>query len=215
MVTSTTLPAIEDCIELYLATEAAFGDDPFSVADLTGTDIDLSDSDLEELLTLLVAYGLVDRIDDRYRLRCVPNESISRWRERSAERAEALYRLIRDRRRTDRNTTNESDVELLERDGKSFVSVFVFERDDVESVATAAANALARNDSVTGIVLRSSGQRADHVQQLADRLCTTDVVERTRLESSFEKGFSDVVGDSKDALEFRLFLWTTDSASTA
>ncbi|MFC4542975.1 hypothetical protein ACFO5R_13690 [Halosolutus amylolyticus] len=209
MATLGTLPAIDDCIEAYLTAHAAFGSDPFSAADV-GDHVDgdePSASEIEYRLTLLVAYGLLDRIDDdRYRIRCAPDESIAQWRERSAERAQTLHRLVTEPAADGRTAADDVDVELVTRDDAPFASVFVFEHDDAESVATTAASALARDESVAGIVLRASGARADHAQQIADQLCTPDIADRTPLERPFEKGLSDVVGESKDDLEFRLFL---------
>jgi len=210
MATLGSLPAIDDCIETYLAAYASFGDNPFSAVNLADhVDDEPSASDVEYRLTLLVAYGLIDRIDDeRYRIRCFPDESPTRWREHIAERAETFHRLVTDQATERQPGTDGSNVELLRRDEENFVSVFVFDHDDVESVATTAATALTRDDSVAGIVLRASGVHADHVQRIADHLCTPDITDRTILERSFEKGFSDVVGTSKDDLEFRLFLQT-------
>ncbi|WP_265108728.1 hypothetical protein [Halosolutus halophilus] len=211
MATLGTLPAIDDCIEAYLTAHASFGSDPFSAADVADqVDGDESSaSDVEYRLTLLVAYGLVDRIDDdRYRIRCSPDESITQWRERTAERAETLHRLVTDPTADRRTASDDANVELLRQDGDPFASVFVFEHDDAESVARTAATALTRDESAAGVVLRASGARANHVQRIADQLCTSDIADRTDLERPLEKGLSDVVGESKDALEFRLFLRT-------
>ncbi|TYL36913.1 hypothetical protein CV102_19320 [Natronococcus pandeyae] len=211
MTTLESLPAIESCLETYRVAYASFDERPFSTAELADHEDgpESSASDLEYRLTLLVAYGLVDRIDDdRYRVRCSPDESPARWRERAAERAETLHRLITASTATQRPATAEPDPGRLKRDDDTFASVFVGGHDDVDSVATAAATALDGGDALAGIVLRTSGARADRAQRIADHLCAPEITDRTDLDSSFEKGFSDVVGDSKDELEFRLFLRT-------
>ncbi|WP_323173531.1 hypothetical protein [Natrialba sp. PRR66] len=209
MATLGSLPAIDRCIETYLAAHAAFDDSPFSALEHADHEdgLESSESDIEHRLTLLVAYGLVEQIDDdRYRIRCAPDESTTRWQERAAERAETLHRLITDPTANRRTPTDELDTELLTQDDDTFVSVFVFDHDDVDSVAATAATALHRGDALSGVVLRTSGVRSGHVQRIADQLCAPDITDRTDLESTFKKGFSDVVGESKDELEFRLFL---------
>ncbi|WP_222914507.1 hypothetical protein [Natrinema sp. SYSU A 869] len=215
MTTRTSLPAIDDCLEAYLAAHADFGAEPFSSADLADRvdGFDPSEPTGAHRLDLLIAYGLVDRIgDDRYRIRCRPDESVARWQERSVERAATVRRLVADR--TAGHETPSNDPEPLSHDGDSFASVFVSEQDDVETVATTAAAALARDASLSGIVLRGAGSRADHLQQITDELCNSDVVEHTDLEQSFEKVVSDVVGESKDTLEFRSFLRITQTAES-
>ncbi len=214
MTTGTSLPTIDDCLEAYLTAYAAFGEDPFSSSDLADRvdEIDMSEPDGAHRLELLVAYGLVDRIgDDRYRIRCRPDESAAQWQERAAERAATVRRLVAGRM-ADRGTPAD-DSDLLSHDGEPFASVFVSEGDDVETVATMAATALARDDSLAGIVLRGAGSRADHLQRIGDELCDSAVVERTDLERSFEKEGTDLVGESKDALEFRSFLRLSRAAA--
>lgn len=209
MATLGSLPAIDDCIEVYLTAHAAFGDEPFSTTDLTAhvDEHDFPEHDRERLLTLLVAYGLLEQFDgEQYRIRCLPDERVARWRDRSLERAETLHRLVAESTPR-RGGALETATELVRRDGDVFASVFVFDHDDLESVTATALPALSRDD-VTGIVLRTPGDAAGHVQQLADRLCSPEITDRTDLERPLEKGASDVVGDSKDHLEFRLFLRT-------
>lgn len=204
-----SLPAFEDCLEAYLTAYAAFGDEPFSASKLAEQEADVGSSNrtVEHRLSLLVAYGLLDRLqDDQYRLRCTPDESVTRWQERALERVETVHRHVTDAMAKRRGSTDELDVEMLKRTGDAFASVFVFEREDLESVASTAARAFSRQDAIAGIVLRTHGEDAAHAQRLADQLCAPDVTDRTDLERPLEKDGSDVVGESKDALEFRLFL---------
>lgn len=213
MATLDSLPAIDDCLETYLTAHAAFGDGSFSAGALEDHDgtVESTTPDLERRLALLVAYGLLEQLDaDRYRVRCSPEDRPEQWRERATERAEMLHRLVSDLAADRRDSTESDDanVELLEWNGESFASVFVSESDDAESVATRAATVLARTESA-GIVLRTSGARAGRAQQIADQLCSDAIVDDTSLDRPFEKEGSDVVGDSKDDLDFRAFLRST------
>ncbi|MFC4246862.1 hypothetical protein ACFOZ7_07595 [Natribaculum luteum] len=210
MATSSSLPAIDRCIDLYLTAYGRFGDDPFSsasIADYWTSSSESSDANLEQLLSLLVAYGLVERTDDdQYRVRCSPDDDVSRWNERAKLRAETLRRAVT-AARDDGRAATESEAEPLEYDGASFASVFVTEGDDVDAVATTVANVFDSSERVAGVVLRSSGDAAGHVQQLADSLC--DRADPPGRSGSLEKESSDLVGEHKDDLEFRLFLRTT------
>lgn len=208
MVTDS-LPAMDDCLETYLTAYAAFGERPFSAAELVerGLDVDSPNSDVDRRLNLLVAYGLLDQFDDeRYRLRCSPDEGVTRWQERALERVDMVHRLVTDAMAKRQEPSDDLRAELIRWDGDAFASVFVSERDDLESVATTATTAFSCGESVAGIVLRTAGEAAGHAQQLADQLGAPDVPDRTDLEQPLEKEGSDVVGDSRDALEFRLFL---------
>lgn len=210
MATLDSLPAIDDCLETYLTAHAAFGDESFSAGALEDRDgtVEATTPCLEDRLALLVAYGLFERLDDdRYRVRCSPEDAPERWRARAAERAEALHRLVSDLAADRQPLAGEDDPdpELLEWDGDAFVSVLVSERDDGRSVATRAATALDRTEAA-GIVLRTAGARAGHAQRIADQLRSEAAVEDAAIDRSFEKDGSDVVGNSKDDLEFRAFL---------
>ncbi len=209
MATSSSLPAIDRCVDLYLTAYECFGDDPFSSTSIVDhwTSSESSDADLEQLLSLLVAYGLVERTDDdQYRVRCSPDDDVSRWNEQATSRAKTLHHEVT-MARDDGRAATESEAESLEYDGESFASVFVTEGDDVDAVATTVANAFDSSDPVAGVVLRSSGDAAGHVQQLADSLCDRD--DPTGRSRTLEKESSDLVGEHKDDLEFRLFLRTT------
>jgi len=197
--TSDTLPAVEDCVDLYLRIHDHFGTATFTPERLA----DVTDHDgrsLTRLLALLVAYGLLDQREGRYRVRCAPDDGVDRWRAAAASRGERLYRLVaRQESATDASTHDDS----LSHDGAAFASVYVDDTDDFDAVETALVDALTARPACDGVVLRAAGDLAATVQRVADRLCDRGVDSR---HWRFEKTATELVGVEKDHLEFRLFL---------
>lgn len=199
MPVTDTLPALDDCLDLYLRIDEHFGSTPFTaerLADLT----DRADAGrpLPHLLDLLVAYGLLERQgSDRYRVRCAPDDDPDRWRTAAVSRAERLRRLVGS------NASADAD-ETLAHEGTTFASVHVDDVDDVAAVERALVDALDVAEA-DGVVLRSPGDSAADVQRFADCLCERGAERR---DWRFEKVATDLVGAEKDDLEFRLFLRT-------
>lgn len=101
----------------------------------------------------------------------------------------------------------DSDASVLGYDENTFASIFVSDSHDFETIVEEVVSTIESSEAAEGIVLCSSGERASVVQQIADTLCDQDGTAGTdRL--TLEKVGSDVVGDHKDELEFRLFLHT-------
>lgn len=209
MPTTDTLPAVDDCVDLYLRVHEQFGTRPFSPAQLSDLLDDAESGDgrsLPHLLDLLVAYGLLDRLAaDEFRVRCAPDDESERWRTAAIARTERLHRLVR-RRLSDAPTSDD----VLTHDGAAFASVRVDDA-DVDAVETALVDALdGVGDWCDGVVLRSPGDLAADVQRFADRVCERGVATR---DWRFEKVTTDLVGSRKDALEFRLFLRLRDDGT--
>lgn len=221
MAPANVLPTTEECIDLYLRIWDGVGTTPFDPEDLTRVRAE-SESDapdregpqhLRRALETLVAYGLLDGApDDRYRVRCRPDESVETWRETFAARAEVLHRQVSERydsRHGGGGSTTRAPTEPLEHAGDTFESVYVDADTDFTSVVETI-DELDAGDGHTGVVLRSTGVLAARVQQIADRLCGADQMAGTPLSGRFEKEHTDLVGADKDTLEFRLFLRPTE-----
>lgn len=207
MATPNSLPAVDRCLRLYLTAFVVFGDNPFSPAELVNSSAyrNATNADVDQLLDLLVAYGLVAATDDgQYRIRCRPDEDVAQWRKRAAARGERLHELVEEERETHRFVTDESDQEPLRYSDELYASLFIIERDTVETIVETVPDAFDSSRNVVGIVLRSPADTAGHVQRIADELC--DKARGADRRYTFEKEYSDVVGDHKNDLEFRLFL---------
>ncbi len=210
-----SLPAIDGCIELYLAIDDAFDTASFDLDDLdralspTGPDgVSSRDRERRRRLDLLVAYGLLTRTDDgAYRVRCVSDAGVAEWERKAAARARELHRRTRRRATAGRPSAGESSdrTPTVVHAGEEFRSVFVDGDTDFDSVVATLA---ARGDDAesAGVVFRAPGEAANRVQRLADRLCDDETAAETTLTDRFEKTHTDLVGEDKDALEFRLFL---------
>lgn len=210
-----TLPRLESCIELYLDAWALFGDREFTPADLTqrivergrNTNIITGTNEPANRLDLLVAYGLLGRDDgDRYRVRCAPTENVDVWQRRGRSQLETLREHVTDRyeRRTSGSERNDERDDLLGHDGAVYARIYVEETETPTAVIENAPEQSAASPSAAGIALCCPAAEAGHAQQLADSLCNGDVAEADG--DGFEKVTSEVVGEHKDALEYRLYL---------
>ncbi|MDG5819961.1 hypothetical protein [Natronococcus sp. A-GB7] len=195
----TELPRLEDCLELYAAAVERYGSEPFTAARAKR---ELAGTPSQRLLALAVAYGLFEFDGDAYAVRVEPDEPERAWRTNAVDRAERI-RTAAVERATQRMGGTDG-VRALTHDSKRFASVAVDEPAELEGI-------LDRLEGVPleeydGIVLRSPGERANAVQRLADRLCEPSVTDESDLSRPFQKEYTDVVGDDKNELEFRLFL---------
>lgn len=205
MTESAHLPEVERCVELYLHIHSRFGTDSFTPPELSAGLAQYSEPSLQQLLGLLVAYGLLERIEDtQYRLRRTPDESSAQWQAQAASRAETLHQMTREAKAAEPVSGSESGIEILRHGETTFASVFVTDSHDFESVAAETASTITASEAVEGVVLRSSGENANAVQRIADRLADHDDTGGDT--PVLEKVASDVVGDHKNELEFRLFL---------
>jgi hypothetical protein len=218
MTSDTDGSRLDDCLDLYLHTWELLGDQAFTPADLAerlverdrGIEYTTAEGRPERHLHLLVAYGLLGRtVDDRYRIRCAPDEDLETWQKRRAERTEAIYRNVR-ARRADRSTGDDgSDAELLRRRGATFADVPVDDGVGFDELTERVAAGLENAPRVDGVVLRAPAELTGHVQRLADGLCDRPTGEDAD-RPAFEKATADVVGEHKDDLEYRLYLRAAD-----
>jgi hypothetical protein len=195
----TELPRLEDCLELHAAAVERYGPETFTE---TRAKRELAGTPSQQLLALAVAYGLFEFDGDAYAVRVEPDEPERAWRTNAIDRAERIRTAAVDR--ATHGTEGTDGVRALTHDSKRFASVAVGEPADLEEI-------LDRLEGVPleeydGIVLRSPGERANAVQRLADRLCEPSVTDESDLSRPFQKEYTDVVGDDKNELEFRLFL---------
>lgn len=199
MTTANELPEFDSCIDMYLTAYEQHGTEPFTPDRL---DLDLTADEYQRLLELAVAYGLLEFDGMSYNVRCAPDAPADRWQSVVTARMTRIQRAIPDHAGTG-EYSDAGDTEKLTYDGGSFAGVFVTESDDFDAVADAVASV---SDDHDGVVLRSPAALANEAQRFADRLCERSEASKTPLSVPFEKESSDIIGDSKDDLEFRLVL---------
>ena len=200
MTTATVLPDIEECIDLYLVAHHQFGTEQFDQAQLEST---VSTDEFERLLDLSVAYGLFATDGNRYRISCEPEMDGECWNTVVSERVNQIQEGISNQL-DEHKPAQSRNTPMLEHNGQMFSSVFVAESEAYDSVIESVDNVF--DSGSAGIVLRSPGEYANEVQGFADLLCDPGVIEATSLSTHFQKEYSDVVGDDKNELEFRLYL---------
>lgn len=199
MVSRTVNPRLKECIEVYQNAYERHGTDSFTVEQLS---LEGSEADLQRLLELATAYGLLEFDGTTYRVSCDPDSTADCWESVIKRRTDKIRDMISDSVYHDEGESTEAS-ELVHED-KIFASIFVNKTDGFDSVVRSLENI--SRDGKDGVVLRSPGDRAGAVQRIADRLCDPKEIEHTSVATPFQKEFTDVVGHEKDALEFRLFL---------
>lgn len=209
--TEDTSSDIEDSIGLYLRVSDIFGTHSFEsdelIEQLTGDDVNhVTDGhEIEHHLDMLVEQGVLNRGDGQYRVRCTPDEDLSTWRKRTCS-AETIYRLVQQVKRQQKGESNGNAVEIFEYEGEAFVSILADEKTTLPDLVTKTAGRLGQSPTYEGIVLRSPAAQLGHVQQLTDELCNDERIADTDLSYHFEKVASNIRGEHKDDLEYRLYL---------
>lgn len=205
-----SLPRLDECLSLYQTVWERFEEESFTVAKLThrepADEPDAFDIDGDERrcsLDLLTAYGLLERDStDRYRVRCRPGESLEDWRRKSESPLEIVHRELRYRRD---GASDGHHADHLHHRGEHYVSVRLDEDVPTETAVETIVEATTRAPNASGVAVRSPAALAGRVQRLADRLCDADPTDG---DTTFEKVTANVVGEHKDALEYRLYLRT-------
>jgi hypothetical protein len=200
---SDTLPQLDECLDAYFTAYEQFGTEQFDPAALSR----LTDRGTESVLKLAVAYGLFEYDGSAYRVTVEPDAPVEQWTAAATSRATAIHRRIGNWDTGDRveQSAHTAEGERLHRNGRDYASVFVDQKDEVEAVAERARTVVTTAE-VDGVVLRSSGELANDVQQFADTLCAPDGGVDSAPDITFQKDDSDVEGDHKDELEFMLYL---------
>ena len=218
MTSEPSPPRIDVCAGLYLDIWTLFGEQPFESEDLARRLIEL-ERDIgpitgpnkpERHLDLLVAYGPLERDDDgRYRVRCSPEESVKEWQRDLRPQLEAVYKRIHQlkQRRTDdhHDEKGAQNTALVRREGKTYAGTDLDEDATFPEVVAELTDSMGQYPEADGVALRSPAALAGEVQQLADRLCSAEAMTDVDC-PRFEKENSDVVGEHKDDLEYRLYL---------
>lgn len=207
---SDDFPRLDDCADLCTAAYRSVGMEPFDADQL---DVSRKDDQIEDLLDFAVAYGLLVRDESGYRVRFEPDASADRWDTMAIERAQTVRQAVVDRstgagptRQDEQDGGGEaSDEQVIHHDGRRYASVFVTDSEDFDSVVGDVVPAMKASET-EGVVFRSAGELANRVQRFADRLCDADVVAGEPLSGPLQKVGSDVEGQDKDTIEFRLFL---------
>lgn len=203
-------PRLDDCADLYAAAYRSFGMEAFDAEQI---DLSREEDRIKDLLDFAVAYGLLERDEGVYRVRIEPDASADRWETMAIGRAQTVRQAVVDRttgtgpdRRNDQDGDGDtSDEHVIHHDGRRYASVFVSDSEDFDSIVADVVTAM-RTSGTDGVVFRSAGELANQVQRFADRLCDADAVAGEPLSGPLQKVGSDVDGEDKDSLEFRLFL---------
>lgn len=192
------LPKLESCMRLLYTVH-----DHYRTEWFTATQIDSNafEVDTKRLLDLSVAYGFIEFDEPSYRLKIEPNAETDRWESALREHTDQLVESIQQIKSHD--STSRILTDELVHEEQTFASISVSESDDFESIIDSIQSLDSDRD---GIVLRSTAEYANEVQRLADRLCTPSELTETPVSEQFQKELSDVVGNDKNDLEFRLFL---------
>lgn len=214
---SSELPdEVDECIPLFHRIWERFGDSAFTVQGLQRW-LEAADAegyahrtwDLEDRLDSLIAYGLLREDDrNRFRVRCEPGESATEWHVRLEPRTEALHRRVHGADRYESAVDAGRDPEQTIRyDGKAYRGVPVDESTEVGALHDALSELLEQfPEEYDGVVLRAPATDAGTVQRLADDLYDVEGATDVPGGHRFEKVNSLVIGEDKDALEYRMFL---------
>jgi|GEM_PF-3431770 len=197
-----TLPAWDDCIDLYLTVSDEIGERPFVASELPD---DASVEQADRLLDLSVAYGLLEMEGDEYQIAVPPDAPERRWTATFLTRVDRIRRSIGHAR--GESTAVDDRPKAIRQDDHVYASIFVPAPEDEAFVRESIRHtSLAGTD---GVVLRTPAANASALQRIADEICSSDPPDDAIEQPGFEKETTDVVGAEKDALEFRLFLLAT------
>jgi hypothetical protein len=201
---SSHLPNLDKCIEIYLDVWDEFRTDSFSISEFVvelqsqnpDTDI-FADGGPQRHFDLLVAYGLFEKVSsNRYQVRCSPDETQLEWWQQLETQIETLHNAVH---QTQQTTSGEDTHPLLTYRGQRYVSLYVDEQTQPTDISESLAEIEEFHD---GIVLRSPAMIADDVQDIADSL-SAGVLDAKQ---AFEKVNSEVKGADSTDLEFRLYM---------
>lgn len=202
MSTSSSLPDLDKSVDCYLAVWRRYGNDPFTADALLSEfearqyGIDPATTDVPATLDLLTAYGLLDREDGEYWIRCRPDEDVGAWLERQEPRVERLHRAVRTAREESPDAGDGGNEQYR---GERYAPVAFDAVDDAADLFARATGSLSGDEEsdgerLAGVVVRAPGTVAGEVQDVVDR------------SERLEKVGSAVKGDDPDDLEFRMYL---------
>lgn len=214
-------PDIERITSRYLDAWEIFQDEHFT-ADELETELlrkrdpeDVPDSDaINQDLYRVAVLGLVEWYGEgKYSVSIPPEAGNSEWNE-VIESQISWIRGITDEKIEERKEEEEKEIvedsdepEVMEHDGKRYMSAFVGPNSDLESQARYYQAALSP-ESNDGVVLRSYQGVANSATKLAERICDGDEMSETDCVYRFEMD-DEEMADVGDDLEYRVFLTET------
>jgi hypothetical protein len=162
----------------------------------------------------VAALGLVDWYGEgKYRVSISPDAGDSRWTE-LIESQISWIRGVIDEEQEERADEEEEEVvedsdepEIMEHDGKRYMSAFVGPKSDLESQARYYQAALSPKKH-DGVVLRSYQGVANSTTKLAKKICDDNQMSETDCVYRFEMD-DEEMADVGDDLEYRVFLSET------
>lgn len=215
MASDDSLPNIGECATLFHQVCRTFTDEWFTVEELCkllrqekNDERSHEANDLDDFLDLLVAYGLLQRdAKHRYRIRCRPGESATEWHANVEPQIEAIHRHIHTSERSGRTlVTSDKPKDVIPHKEETYLGIFIGEDTEFQELVTVLTELLKQDLDRASIVLRSNANEAATLQGIADRLHDPDVMAEKGCPYRFEKEDTEVVGEHKDDLEYRLFL---------
>lgn len=204
---------VDDDVVLFHRIWREFEDGWFSVQEfshrlLWHEDDVQREKDPKQALNRLVAYGLLRRTDDdRYKIHCKPGDSVAEWHAKIRSRVEAIHQRIHNTEQYEshRSTVGERK-NILRHNGNTYFGVSASEDTEFRDLVKTLKELLERGTAHAGVVLRAPATEAAKVQGTADRLYDPNEMAELSCPFCFEKEYSEVVGENKDTLEYRLFL---------
>lgn len=202
MTDNQSLPHLDSCLELCQIIHNKHGTKPFETEDIEWDSSELTSA---EILNFGVAYGILSLNDGKYHLNCSVDAPENRWATALHNHADEVQQAIINQLDLHETANHENDsLTTLRWGDEVFISVFVDETDDFDSVVDSVATVdLSDRD---GVVLRSPGDYANEVQRFADQLCNIPERSDNLIVTTFDKISSDVTGSEKNSLEFRIYL---------
>lgn len=202
MTDNQPLPHLDSCLELSQMIHNEHGTKPFESEDIEWDSSELTST---EILNFGVAYGILSLNDGKYQLNCSVDASEDTWATTLHNHADEVQQAITNQSNLYDTANHENDSPTtLSWGDEVFISVFVDETDDFDSVVDSVATVDLSDRA--GVVLCSPGDYANEVQRFADRLCNIPEQSDNLVVTTFDKVSSDVTGSEKNSLEFRIYL---------
>jgi len=196
------LPALDECTELYLTAFEEFGTERFDADEITS---EAATDDVERVLDLAVAYGLLDQMGEAYEIAVEPDAPQRRWTATIISRMDRIRNSIESAWNSSGGVTQQG-LDVVQ-DETTFASVFLPEGEGEAYLRRAMDETV--SGETDGFVLRTPATNASTLQRLADRLCSGEQRDQPTEYGRFEKESTDVIGSGKDSLEFRIYLVAT------
>lgn len=215
-------PDIERITGRYIDAWDIFGGEIFDAGELE-TELlrkrdpeDVPDEDaIDQDLYRVAALGLVDWYGEgQYRVSISPEADSQQWDELVESQVSWVRGIVDEKFEERKEEEEEKEIvedtdepEVMEYDGKRYMSAFVGPNSDLESQARYYQAALSPKNH-DGVVLRSYQEVANYTKKLAEKISNDDEMSSTDCVYRFELE-NEEMADVGDDLEYRVFLSET------